>query len=218
MKNLVLLVISFLIGVGAVFAFSLINKQNNPPKQSADKKTSEPNFKIESPPSESLKGLIASRSGTLLWESRIATAPAEIGDNIQIQQGERLISEQNSKVTVNFDQAGFFELSENSDLAFIQTLPAELVVEQKKGKIRYTVNGKFPLSIKIRNALISKKSGVIEIALTEDDPAILISTIRKTAVIGFNDSDNISQLFNLREGQIYEYNSEERTTINVKNK
>jgi hypothetical protein len=215
MKNLVLFITGLLFGIGAVFGYSILKTQNIPQKQAINKKPPASTFSIEPPPSESLKGLIATRSGSLLWESRIASSPGKLENTIQIQQGERLITEAKSSTTVNFDQVGSFELSENSELSFIQTLPVEFVVEQKKGKIKYTNNGKTPLSIKIRSAIITKKSGIIEITLTDDDPVILISTIQGSSQIGFNDLDYVSQVFTLREEQIYEFNSDERTAINA---
>ncbi|OGK12534.1 hypothetical protein A2859_01530 [Candidatus Roizmanbacteria bacterium RIFCSPHIGHO2_01_FULL_37_16b] len=215
MKDLVLFIISLVLGIGIVFGYSILKTQNNLQKQVISKKSPASTFSIDTPPSESLKGSIASRSGTLLWESRIASSPGKLEDTIQIQQGERLLTEDKSSATVNFAQVGSFELADNSDLSLFQTLPVDLVVEQKKGKIKYTVNGKTPLSIKIRNALITKKSGIIEISLADDDPTVLISTIRGSAQIGFNDLDYVSQVFNLREGQIYEYDSDERTAINT---
>lgn len=76
------------------------------------------------------------------------------------------------------------------------------------------MSGEIPLSIRMRTALVTKESGTIEISITEDDPIILISTLNGTAKIGFNDTEGISQVFDLREGQIYEYNSDERTAMN----
>jgi len=218
MKGLRLFIIGFLVGIVTIFGYSIFKTQNLQPKPVINKQTPTSTFSIESPPSESLKGSITSRSGTLLWESRIATTPGKLKDTVQIQQGERLITEDKSSVTVNFDDVCSIVFSENADLSFIQTLPIDLVVEQKKGKIEYTVNGKTPLSIRIRNALITKKSGIIEIIVTDNDPMITISTVQSTVQIGFNDLDYVSQVFTLQEGQVYEYNSEERTAINTKNK
>jgi len=217
MNGVSLFIICFFIGVAAVFGYSFFRTQNIQHTPIIEKQTPAPTFSTELPPSQSLKGLIASRSGQLLWQSRIATAPAELKDNVQIQQGERLITEDKSSVTVNFNQVCSMMLSENADLSFIQTLPVDLVVEQKKGKIEYAVNGNTPLSIRIRNALITKISGILEITITDNDPIISISTIQGTAQIGFNDLDYVSQVFTLRQGQVYEYNSDDRTAINAKN-
>lgn len=218
MKNIRLLIIGFLIGIGSVFGYSILKKQNFQQKPITQKQAPTSTFSIKSAPSESLKGLIASRSGTLLLELRIATEPSKLKDNVQIQQGERLITGDKSSATVDFDRVCSIVFSENADLSFIQTLPIDFVVEQKKGTIKYMVNGNTPLSIRIRNALITKISGIIQITVTDEDPIISISTIQETAKIGFNDLDFVSQVFVLREGQIYEYNSDERTAINTKNK
>jgi hypothetical protein len=218
MKDIRLFVISFLIGIGLVFGYSVFKTQNFQQKPIIQKQKQTATFSIETPPSESLKGSIASRSGTLFWESRIATAPSELKDNVQIQQGERLITKDKSNLIVNFDHVCSIVFSENADLSFIQTLPIDFVVEQKKGTIKYVANGNAPLSIRIKNALITKISGMIQITVTDEDPIISISTVQGTAKIGFNDLDYNSQVFTLQEGQVYEYNNDERTAINTKNK
>src|SRR3989338_454957 len=128
MKDLVLFIISLVLGIGIVFGYSILKTQNNLQKQVISKKSPASTFSIDTPPSESLKGSIASRSGTLLCESRIASSPGKLEDTIQIQQGERLLTEDKSSATVNFAQVGSFELADNSDLSLFQTLPVDLVV------------------------------------------------------------------------------------------
>lgn len=218
MKNITLFIICFLIGVGIMYGYSQTKTKTIPQIPVIEKQTPIPTFSIESPPSESLKGSIASRSGELLWESRVATQPSELKDTIQIQQGERLITKGKSSVTLHFDHVGSLVFSENADVSFIQTLPIDFVVQQNKGTVQYTINGNTPVSIRIRNALITKLSGVIQIAMKDEESIISISTIQGTAQIGFNNLDYVSQVFTLREGQVYEYNSDERTAINTKSK
>jgi hypothetical protein len=221
MKGLRLFFVFFLFGIGLAFGYFLYSEprlKQQPIQPITSKTNILSTFSILLPPSESLKGSITSRNGTVLWESRISTSPSRLLDNVQIGQGERLITEEKSSATVNFDQVGLINLSENSDLSFVQTLPVDFVVEQKKGTVKYEVAGKIPLSIRIRNALITKETGIINVTMTDEDPVVLISTVQGTALIGFNDLDNVSRVFTLREGQIYEYNSDERTAINSENK
>jgi hypothetical protein len=218
MKYLGFFILSFLIGLVVTFGYVMLRASHSQQKSNVQKPNPTSSFSIESPPLESLKGSIASRSGTLLWESRIATEPSELKDNRELKQGEQLITQDKSNVTVNFNQVGEIFLAENTVLSFIQTRPIDFVVEQKKGVVTYTVNGSTPISVRIRNALITKTSGIMQITIREGDSVIVISTIKGTAQIGFNDLDLISRVFTLREGQIYEYNSDERTTINSKNK
>jgi hypothetical protein len=133
-------------------------------------------------------------------------------------QGTRLITQEKSTAEVQFPPAITLHMSETSDISFIQTLPIDFVVQQKTGEITYEVSGHSPLSIRLRSALLTLRSGTVKVSLTNGDSIILISTIKGTATIGFNDIENVTQVFTLREGQVYEYNSDERTAINSKNK
>lgn len=214
--------IGIILGVGAVIGYTKSQKPKIIPSSvvlTQIKPTAIPSstFSIETPPSESLQGSISARLGTLLWESRIATEPSELTTDVKMKQGERLLTTAKSSAVITFDKLGSISLSENSDLSFIQTLPIDFVVQQKSGSIVYELNDTTPLSIRIRNALITKTSGKINVSMADGDSVIVISTLEGTAQIGFNDVDIISQVFTLREGQVYEYNSDERTAINQNN-
>jgi hypothetical protein len=218
MKNLSLLIVGLLVGVLAVSGFTIFKIQKSEPEKVAAKIQPAYEFSIEAAPTESIKGTIMKRQGEILWESRIATEPAALTENVLIKQGERLVTGDNGTVTVDFPKVGLISLNEDADLSFIQALPVDFVVQQKKGLVKYEIQGDVPLSIRIRSGLVTKASGTIEITVTEDDSLIYISPVEGTATIGFNDLDFVSQVFTLREGETYEYNSDERTAINTKNK
>ncbi|MFZ6034736.1 MAG: hypothetical protein ACOYUB_01120 [Patescibacteria group bacterium] len=212
MKNFLIAIVGIALGLGLTALYLEYRLTEKPPNKTSPQPTS--SFSIATPPSESLTGKILSRSGKLLWESRTATTPAELSGTTNLSQGERIITDKGSNAVLEFDRFGKIILSEESDLAFPQTLPSDFVVNQRFGKIKYEMSGEISLSIRMRTALVTKESGTIEISMTEDDPIILISTLNGTAKIGFNDAEGVSQVFDLREGQIYEYNSDERTAMN----
>jgi len=216
MRNIGLFIIGLSIGAGSIFGYIRLTTRSPQKPLKTVKQVS--TFSTDAAPSQSLKGTIASRSGTLFWESRIATEPAQLNDTVQIQQGERLITKDKSDASIHFDKVGTMILSENADVSFVQTLPIDCVIEQKKGTVTYKTEEGIPLSVRIRSAIITNISGTVQITVADGDPIILISTIKGTTQIGFNDLDYISHVFTLREGQIYEYNSDERTTINSVNK
>lgn len=218
MKVFIIFIMSVVFGGLLVIGYYFVNKPKVQTTPTTQTKKDTTTFSIEPPPSNSLKGMITAHTGDLLWESRIATDPVALGDNTRIQQGERLITQDKSNATVNFEKVGTLTFFEDTDVSFIQTLPVDFVVEQKKGTVEYILNGTTPLSIRMRSALITKESGTVKITMKDDDSIITISTVEGTAQIGFNDTDGVSQVFTLREDQIYEYNSDERTAINTNNK
>ncbi len=218
MKDLRMLIIGFLVGVAAVSGFTIFKTQEQPPETVVKERRPTSSFSIEPAPSESIKGTITDRRGELLWESRVATEPAALSDNVLIQQGERLVTKDNSSVRIDFPRLGSISLNENADLSFIQTLPVNFVVNQTKGFVEYKIAGDVPLSIRIRSAILTKDNGNIEVTVTEGDSLIRISPLTGTATIGFNDLEYVSRVFELREGETYEYDSDQRTAINIKNK
>lgn len=207
MKYIGLFLIFFCIG--AAIIFFLPKPEKKIPVQTVD------TFSVIAPPSESLQGIITDRSGVLLYEPRgVASEAAELAIET-VKQGERLVTKEKSSATVDFNKKVSVALSENSDISFVQTLPVNMVVQQQKGSAVYETTGEIPLSIRLRSALLTKADGIVKITMKDGDSIILIETTKGTAQIGFNDPDFISRVFTLREGQAYEYNSDERTAINA---
>ncbi len=218
MKDLRILIIGFLVGVAAVSGFTVFKTQEQSPAKVVEETSPTSTFSIEPAPSASIKGTITDRQGELLWESRVATEPAKLLDNVLIQQGERLVTGVDGSVAIDFPRVGSISLGEDSDLSFIQTLPVNFVVKQTKGIVKYEIEGDVPLSIRIRSAILIKDNGIVEVTVTEGDSLISIALLEGTATIGFNDLEYVSRVFNLREGETYEYDSDQRTAINIKNK
>ena len=222
MKYLWLYIVGVVVGFVVTYIFYAYTNSSEPRSPAIKQPTAREEistYSIVEPPTKSLKGEIASKSGSLLFESRLATIAGELKDTNIIQQGERLITETGGNATLKFDKVGSLELSEETEVSFIQTLPTNFVVEQKRGVVKYTVEGTIPISIRIRSAIITRsEGGLLQIEMTDGDPIILISTISGQAKIGFNDLDYVSQVFTLRSGEVYEYNSDGRTAINIENK
>lgn len=201
-------------GLLLVFGFNYFQKEKPQVKPVVVTKTEvKSSFSIENAPAKSLKGTIDRQDGMIFWESRIATEPAKLINNPVAQQGEKYITKENSNLTLKFDKFGTIAIYPNSDLSLVQTLPIDFVVSQNAGQIKYVVDGSTPLSIRFRNALITKSSGVIEVTIKKDDPVVMISTVSGEAQIGFNDLDFISTVFTLKEGQVYRYNSGSRILL-----
>ncbi len=221
MKNILIFIIGLALGFFALKFYLLHYAVKDSPKLlTGNAKPTPTGFSIVNAPAKSLKGKISSWTGSILWEPRTATEPATLDspDNIIIQQGERVLTATASGALVVFDNSVSLKIDEKTDISFVQTLPAEFVLEQKTGSVSYEIQGAIPLSIRLRNALITKQSGKIRISLRDNDPIISISQIEGPTKIGFNDRNRSTQIFTLREGEAYEYDSDKRTAINIKNK
>lgn len=218
MKIIGVYLLGLIFGVAAVYGYSTLattdTKEGGLAKM-IQPPTSFPKFSIESPPSQALKGEIASSSGSLLWESRIATSPSKLDTKIDLQQGERLQTQASSSATINFAGKVIVEMGENSDIALVQTLPVDFVATHHNGSITYKAQAEVPISIIIRNALLTISKGSVLVEMESGVSTIAISPVGGDGDIGFNDTDIVSQVYTLVDGEIYEYDSDERTAINV---
>src|SRR4051794_20941381 len=91
MKKLFIFLSSIIIGFLLVFIY----KTFSPTKQveTLQKQTEQAShFSIENPPSNSLKGEIATFSGEVQWQSRTATEGAKLDAVRPLQQGENIIT------------------------------------------------------------------------------------------------------------------------------
>jgi len=70
-------------------------------------------YSLEDPPSESLRGQIATMSGEIYWQGRIATESSQIFDPQEILQGESVSIKKDSDLTIEFDNACIIEMSEH---------------------------------------------------------------------------------------------------------
>jgi hypothetical protein len=202
MKNFVLFILFFLIGIVSVIGYYSINgaKSNYITKQAVKKLL---DFNIATAPKETLKGTIVSLTGSVKWESRIATAPAQLTKTISIQQGESVLTENDGAVTINFSDAGLVNISAKSQVDIIQTLPTNIVFNQKKGSVTYQKTSQIPLAIRSLHLLTMIDNGQIRLIIDEENSTILVTVISGQATIAFNDLQYLSHIINLNKGQEY---------------
>jgi len=212
MKRLFL--VAFILGLIAAFFYSYwkTNKVTIAPvtKKTVQKKSS---FSIEEPPKNSVKGTIESISGSVKWESRIATAPSEIIKPVKISQGEVLETSEDGEATIIFKDIASIVLSSESKLSIIQTLPANFVFDQKSGSVSYEKLGETPISVRALHMLTKINSGKITLSIDSETGEITIDAKKGSAQIGFNNIDNVSTVVDIEKGEKLIYNDETRETL-----
>lgn len=167
-------------------------------------------FSIKDAPSKSLKAAIKSFSGEALWESRIATQPAQLTHTILIQQGEKLSTGKDGKITLSFTAADDITINPDSDLSIVQTLPSHIVLEQTHGTVNYANSDDSTLSIRTLHILTIVTQATMTIAVDDSTHDIVISVEKGNVTLAYNNKDNISTLINLSQGKRYNYNDDDR--------
>jgi hypothetical protein len=164
-------------------------------------------FSIENAPSQSLVGKVASISGNVAWQSRTASFSTLINSPVILQQGEKVNTQDNGKVTINFPQTITITASANTQLNFIQTLTANFVVDQAQGRSTYVKNGTVPISVRALDLLINVETGTCSISVDKDTASIVVAVSSGSAVVAFNDTNNVTNILTINKGEEYLFNN-----------
>jgi hypothetical protein len=209
LKYAALLLVIFGAGFGAVY---IISGKQKPEVVSTISPTiliatsqPTPAFSLENAPSESLRGQITEMKGNIDWQGRTATEAAKISIPITIQQGENLITEEGSSLSLNFPGACSLNFSEKTEIDIIQTLPADMVFSQASGAAEYSKTGSYPIDIR-SSALLTELTGEATISRNPQKPVVTVFVKSGSAVVAYNDLKYISHEVTINAGQTYTFN------------
>lgn len=158
-------------------------------------------FLLINPPAQSLPGNILSLTGQVNWQSRIATTSSPLVKKVNIVQGEKITTGDNSALSVGFGSGILINMSGGSDLSFIQTLPDNFVVGQDSGEIEYTNTKNTSLAVRTGVLLVQFGSGQISVAVNKKTGFVTIIVNKGQAEAAYNDLHYVSQLLAIKEKQ-----------------
>ena len=170
-------------------------------------------FSLEKAPADSLIGEIASISGKVAWQSRIAPVSILINAPLKLQQGEEVDTYSDGNATINFPKIATMSASFNTQLSFIQTLPENFVVWQKQGLADYNKNGEVQISVVALDLLINLDLGQCSILVDKDTAKVTVSVKTGLATVAFNDSDNNTNVVLLKTGDQYIFDDNTKTGV-----
>ena len=171
------------------------------------------NFSLSKAPGSSIRGTIASLSGTVLWESRTATHSSPLFAPREIQQGESIETKDNSEASLQIPRIGNMKLMSDTSLSIVQTLPSNSLIEQKQGNAVYTKAGQGNLSIRCMGLLLKILSGSVTISVDSYTSTVTIATRSDgTVLAAYNDADYVSKMVTIPNDSSITYDDITRTT------
>lgn len=211
MKNIFFFIFFLLVGFSVTIYYGYFRNQQIAKKTLHT--TIPSKFSIEKAPSESIRATIASLSGTVNWQSRIADKPEQLKTERIIQQGEELSTGNDGKTSLQIQNDISISLLQNSLINFIQTLPANIVIEQKKGNAIYQNFGDMPLSIRTFDLISVIKQGVVAVDLNEKQNVVTIIVEKGIVQEGFVDINNNSNIISVTEGSQFVFNNDTKKAL-----
>lgn len=214
MKSITLFLFSSLLGMGLIlfyfrgYIFPSSISLNREPQLASQ--TSQ--FSLEKAPSQSRAGNILSLSGSVFWQSRIATEPARLTASVAIQQGEKIMTYDNGNITIGFGNSLLVTVSPKTELDLIQTLPTNFVLWQDQGSATYTKTDTTPLAVRSLNLLTQIASGSANISVDKKDAIVIVKVNTGSVTVSYNNLKYVSQVETILAGKRLIFDDEKRTT------
>lgn len=209
MKKLIPFALYFFFGILIVFAFKFANGKIN--AQKLQTPLAKSSFSLNVAPPKTLKGQLVSLFGNVGWQSRTATDTAKITKPRQIQQGEKIVTEENSSANVLFPDAFSISFYPKTDIDFIQTLPQNIVLGQNSGAATYADLNSTPLSVRTNTLLINIKDGEVVVSDSELFPFVMVSVKSGSITAAYNSKDFVAQVVNVDAGNQLIFDTDTKT-------
>ena len=164
-------------------------------------------FSIENAPSQSLTGEVTSISGNVSWQSRTANYATLITFPVKLLQGEEIDTQNNGEAIITFSKVGKITVSPNTQVNFIQTLPANFVIEQKQGLSTYDKAGDVPVSVRALDLLINLEKGTCTVSVDKDTSDVTVTVNAGSATAAYNDTNSNTNILTISEGEKYLFNN-----------
>lgn len=213
MKSVVIFILFLFLGFILFIGYSYWeNEQNNFINPNSPITTT---FSMNNAPSTSLKGTIATMSGTVTWLSRTAKNPVQLQSPRSIQQGETLGTGKNSNVGVLINNAAAVSLSSNSDVNFIQMLPINLVMAQDKGTATYQNTGQNAMTVTTRDLITAVNRAWAVISVDPTAQTVTVAVQKGSVTEGYEDAHDNSTVVTVGAGQqfVFDDTTQEGTTL-----
>lgn len=211
MKKILSAGICMLAGICIIYLYLLWHKQTaitliTPPTKKGEAPFT---FSIDEAPKDALKAA-ATGSGSVMWTSRTATMPALLKPGIMLQQGEDVETGQDATVSFAFQNSAAVSLAGSTRVEINQSLPRNIVLRQTAGQATY-VSGTSPVSVRVLHFIALVNGGTMKITLEKDTDKAVVTVIKGTVQIGYNDLDYQSITETLQAGDSFLYDDATRT-------
>ncbi len=211
MKSIVIFLLFLIVGLLATAGYKYWSYNQHVSTLSNSELTTK--FSLNNAPTNSLKGKIASMSGTVNWLSRVAKKPVQLRFPRSVQQGEELGTAKNGSAAIVIQNAEAILLSPNSHVNFIQLLPINLVIAQDKGMVVYQNTGQSAMSIDTLDLITTVNKGGAKILVDPITNRVTVMVQKGSATVGYEDFQNNSNVITVGVGKEFVFDDSTRTGV-----
>jgi hypothetical protein len=208
MKNIVIFALYLALGIFMFFVYKEVGIIMN--TQRLTSPLPEIPFSLNFAPSETLKGNIISLSGDVKWQSRTATQASQITHKIEIQQGEDILTGKDGTISILIPEKLNINLGPESEINFIQTLPENILIEQKSGIALYENPKKQNVTVRISGLIVKLNSGNTKVTTDPKSDYVTID-VDGNITASYNDLNIISRIVSVAQNKRLIFDKELKT-------
>lgn len=194
----------FLIGIAGVMTFRLWRVKDRGHISFAPQQSS---F-VFKPPADALKGKLLLINGSVKKEPREKNDFEDVNIKEEILQGEKLATGKKSQAVVEFPSFATVNLGSNTEIGFINLIPANFLISQSLGSVTYELLQDAPISVRSLHALLTIKSGKSE--FTVNGETISVKVLSGAAKLALVDLENKTHIWEIKKGQQVLINDSQR--------
>jgi len=165
--------------------------------QKSDTVISEPFALV--PPAQSLKGILADMTGSVLQKTRDANAFVEATRSATILVGESIATGKDSTAIIQIPRLSVITMEKNAEIVFVNIFPQNSVFQQKSGEIQYEIIATSPVAIRALHTLIQASEAKFTVNIIDSDISVIVQKGEAKAAIV--DTDNSTHVYTIPEGK-----------------
>jgi len=113
---------------------------------------------------------------------------------------------------IKFPDACQIDLSEETELEIVQTLPENILFHQISGDVDYVKTGDYPISVRVDYLLI-EANGDFSVSINPNWPVVYVTMKSGSATAAYNDLNFLSHEIKILKGKTYTFNYDTRRGV-----
>jgi hypothetical protein len=153
------------------------------------------------PPKQSLRGVVKDLDGSVVISKRdeLSGRQAVTGDTIT--DGESILTETDSVVTIAFAPLGAISLDPDSQISFVSTLPSSFLLEQHRGTVGYQVGDRQVITVRTQGIVFEVQGGDVILESNQIEEYVTVNVRTGVVKLAYLNAAQETQVHTVSKGE-----------------
>lgn len=157
-------------------------------------------FRLQ-PPKQSLRGVVRDLDGSVVISKRDESAGRQAASGDTITDGESILTEADSVVTIKFESLGTISLDQGSQISFATTLPSSFLLEQNRGTVGYQASADRVMTVRTQGIVFEVQGGDAVLESNQDEEYVTVEVLDGQVKLAYLDSTWETLVYTVDKGE-----------------